>query len=290
MNFHIFNKSPLRPQFSSSLNASGPQPPGHDYTHPGPVKIAVEPADDVSSSSGIDTSDDSDDDEKVSLSAIDATAQVSRDVLVQRLTNLVKRLSSDEGANVETASIQVLHRQADEMERVLGSNGRDRSASSRRQRPVSLQLPLGGGGGEGGARGRDSLGVMAPISPSWLMSRFQRRPSVQLERQDEELEGEEVRKIAAEAEVPVRSGRLEVLNREPRLASSLPPTEIPRFEAQRPALSRLASFDSSTTAPRISSQVAEDAIKEAEKLCAEMATVIESLQTRREESDVIPSL
>lgn len=55
-------------------------------------------------------------------------------------------------------------------------------------------------------------------------------------------------------------------------------------------ISSLASLDPSTTAPRISSQVAEDAIKEAEKLCAEMATVIESLQKRREVSDVIPSL
>lgn len=135
------------------------------------------------------------------------------------------------------------------------------------------------------ARGRDSLGVMAPMSPNWFMSHFQRRPSVHLERQAEELLEEE------EVDEPLQSGRLRVSGRDPLImGSSVAPAETPRSQAQRPGMNRLASFDSSTTAPRISSQVAEDAIKEAEKLCAEMATVIESLQTRREESDVIPSL
>lgn len=249
-------------------------------------KIAVEPAEESS---------DTDDDSLSDASADNNVTQDSRDVLVQRLTDLAARLS---GANVRTAGIEALHRQVDEMERVLvrgagaGGSSSSRRGSSSLLRHRSLQLPDGGSvnvgdGGEGAGMGmgRDALGVMAPMNPSWLMSHFQRRPSVHLETQAEEPAVEEVADSPAGAEgLGISDSGL------PKEDESLRPVETPPAQLRRPCLNRLASLDSSTTAPRISSQVAEDAIKEAENLCAEMAMVITSLQTRREESDVIPSL
>lgn len=288
MNFHISNLSPLRPKFSSSSLTSPRPQSSSSRGHPSisPVKIAVEPADGS-------TDTDGDDDESISdTSANDDVTQDSRDVLVQRLTDLAARLSSGD-AHVRTAGIEALHRQVDEMERVLT---RGAGASSRRgsslMRPRSLQLPAGGsadsGSGDAGM-GRDALGIMAPMSPSWLMTHFQRRQSMHLETQTAEVVEEPPEK--EEIGDPVEALRLETLGEErtPK-EEPLHPMETPQVQPPRPFMNRLASLDSSTTAPRISSQVAEDAIKEAEKLCAEMATVITSLQTRREESDVIPSL
>lgn len=312
MNFHISNLSPLRPQFSSSgLGASRSHPSprlshheatNHDDTtnSSGPVRIAVEPAADELSSSNPGSDDGIDDgtDSLSDASAENDVTQDSRDVLVQRLTDLAERIADAE--NVRTSCIEALHKEVDEMERVLrGSNShRDRSTSRHSQasssqrrrvdalqprgssssRPRSLQLPTGqsSSGGEG-ARGRESLGIMPPMSPSWLMSHFQRRPSVHQE----------------EAERPVQIEKAKDSKVEEHVGSSSPPsTKVPEIQPQRPAMERIVSLDSGTSssAPRISSQVAEDAIKEAEKLCAEMATVIESLQTRRQESDVMPSL
>ncbi|KAJ4414291.1 hypothetical protein N0V82_008020 [Gnomoniopsis sp. IMI 355080] len=326
MNFHISNLSPLRPQFSSSsLGASRSQPsprlPSHEATHhnttttgTGPVKIAVEPADDLSSSNpGTDDDDDNDDDDTDDADALsdisadenDDVTQDSRDVLVQRLTDLAERIGSA-NANVRTSCIEALHKQVDEMERLLRGSSRDRStsrqshaASSSQQRrgapsslqqpgassrPRSLQLPMvgqsGSSGSDSSSRGRESLGVMPPMSPSWLMSHFQRRPSVH---QEEEAE---------------RSGHNNERSQDSNvggvhLASTSSPSTaavVSKLQPERPSVERMASLDSSTSAPRISSQVAEDAIKEAEKLCAEMATVIESLQTRRQESDHLQTI
>lgn len=296
MNFHISPFSPIRPQFSPTNHGVAARPSG-------PVKIEVEAADapgnnDGLTSSGPDSDDDDGDDDVDSLSDVSAddVTQDSRDVLVQRLTDLAARLSR---ADVRASGVEALHRQVDEMEQVLrGGGSRDPSVGSRRSsrrsrggpsvqpgasRPRSLQLPSGNGHGHGHrhgrslgepARGRDSLGVMAPMSPSWFMSRFQRRPSVH-------KEAEAAESAAGEAE-----GRAEVLP--PRVHSKSDST----LQPQRPTAERLDSVDAGagTPATRISSEVAEDVVKEAEKLCAEMAGVIESLQTRREESDVIPSL
>lgn len=343
MNFHISNLSPLRPQFSSSSlgapsrSLPSPRLSHHEATNrddittttttssssSGPVRIAVEPAADELSSSnpgtddGIDYDDD-DDGDTDSLSdgsAENDVTQDSRDVLVQRLTDLAERIADAE--NVRMACIEALHKEVDEMERVLrGSNNahhRDRStsrhshaSSSRRRgrvdalqpgglgsssRPRSLQLPVTGGqssssSGGDAARGRESLGggVTSPMSPSWLMSHFQRRPSVHQE---------EAERPTNQSEITTEDSKLgeHVSASSQRAPSSARVQEIQ--QPQRPTtLERIVSLDSSTSssAPRISSQVAEDAIKEAEKLCAEMATVIESLQTRRQESDVMPSL
>lgn len=254
MNFHISNLSPLRPQFST---------PSTRWQHhgAGPVKIEVEPADPDDTAA--------DDTDALSDVSADDVTQDSRDVLVQRLTDLAERLS---GADVRTGSIETLHRHVDDMERVLRGDSRSRStsrqSSTRRvsgrsvSRPKSLQLPPAAKGPGEAPRGRESLGVMAPMSPSWFMSHFQRSPSAQ-----------------KETEVP-----RETDERVPRQHSS----SDSMIQQQLPVVASPAA--AAAPAPNISSEVAEDVVKEAEKLCAEMATVIESLQTRREESDVIPFL
>lgn len=264
MNFHISPLSPLRPQFSGSVSPSPnaahrgshyqPDDTNHDT-----VGLAGQPKIEVD---GVEA-----DDEMVSdsdLSADDIT-QDSRDVLVQRLNDLAQRLS---GANVRTENIEALHAQVDAMEKVLSrrnrSPGRHTSSSSARRsaslqpggsRPRSLVLP-------GGGDGRDALGIMAPMSPSWLRSHFQRRPSTHGDRPDETSE------LHKAGPVPM-------------------PIPSPQRHYQ-PGSEQLQPTGASLTgsSPKISSEMADSIVLEAENLCAEMSTVIESLQKRREESDV----
>lgn len=325
MNFHISPLSPLRPQFSSSSLGAPRNQPSVNPNHTGSVTIEVD---------RVESDDDDDDDDLVNhsishggdvdtdsesdISADDVT-QDSRDVLVQRLTDLVDKLSE---ANVRTSSIEALHKHVDEMERVLRGSRRDRStsrhsttSSSRRQRrgsslrptisrPRSLQLPPAGGGGGGGGSdlsppSRDTLGMMtAPLSPSWFMSHFQRRPSVvhhnnnnnnnNNNKEEPEEKGPGLNQSKAqEASSPARLP----LDSNP----APPPTTITISQPPRPLIEQPLQPIHTTTAdshpsPEIASEVTETFVKEAEKLCAEMATVIESLQSRREESDVIPSL
>ena len=271
MNFHISPLSPLRPQFSGSLNLSpSPSAAGrgspsdrHDTNHDtvglaGQPKIevdGVEADDEMASSTGSDSD----------ITADDIT-QDSRDVLVQRLNDLAQRLS---GSNVRTENIEALHAQVDAMEKVLSrrhrSPGRHHpsSSSARRSaslrpggsRPRSLVLPAGGDG-------RDALGIMAPMSPSWLKSHFQRRTSTHGDRPDETSELHK----AGPVPMPIPSPR-----------HSQPASELQLQPAE-------ATVTSSS--PKISSEMADSIVLEAENLCAEMSTVIESLQKRREESDV----
>jgi len=269
MNFHISPLSPLRPQFSGSLSPNSsaarrdspfqPDDTNHDTVGSvGRPKIevdGVEADDEMASTTGSDSD----------ISADDIT-QDSRDVLVQRLNDLAQRLS---GANVRTENIEALHAQVDAMEKVLSrrhrSPGRRTPSSSARRsaslqpggsRPRSLVLPAGGDG-------RDALGIMAPMSPSWLRSHFQRRPSTHGDRPDETSELHK----AAPVPVPMSSSR----HYQPASGEELQPAEA------------TATFSSS---PKISSEMADSIVMEAENLCAEMSTVIESLQKRREESDV----
>lgn len=269
MNFHISPLSPLRPQFTGSLSpnssaARHDSPFEHDDTNhdtvasTGRPKIevdGVEADDEMASTTGSDSD----------ISADDIT-QDSRDVLVQRLNDLAQRLS---GANVRTENIEALHAQVDAMEKVLSRRHRSSirrtpSASTRRSaslqpggsRPRSLVLPAGGDG-------RDALGIMAPMSPSWLRSHFQRRPSTHGDRPDETSELHK----AGPVPMPISSSR----HHQPASEQQLQPAEA------------TATFSSS---PKISSEMADSIVMEAENLCAEMSTVIESLQKRREESDV----
>lgn len=259
MNFHISPLSPLRPQFSGSLSPSPSaarrgSPSELDDTNHDTVGFTGQPKIEVD---GVEADDEMASDSD--LSADDIT-QDSRDVLVQRLNDLAQRLS---GANVRTENIEALHAQVDAMEKVLSRRRRSPSrrapsfsSSARRSaslqpggsRPRSLVLPAGGDG-------RDALGIMAPMSPSWLRSHFQRRPSTHGDRPDETSE----------------------LHKAGPVPMAIPPPA----RHYQPGEATMTS-----SSPKISSEMADSIVLEAENLCAEMSTVIESLQKRREESDV----
>lgn len=342
MNFHISRWSPLRPQFSSSLRS--PISQHHDATtgtnhdtvtsnHPDHATIASSVTIEVD---GVDTSDDDltnpkrhrhhtshdhddvDDDTTESESDISAddVTQDSRDVLVQRLADLADKLSE---GNVRTSSIEALHKQVDEMERVLRGGSRARSvsrhsraSSSRRaqslrpgSRPRSLQFAAPGaavgGGGELSPGGRENaLGIMGatPMSPSWFVSHFQRPPSMHVQDRDRDREGVVSPTAAAtkQAGIPLlASPRLNNLesNQEasPRIShqqdSDAPPTK--QQQQQQESQQQDGGRTYTSPHPDIPSEVT-DVVREAEKMCAEMATIIESLRSRRQESDVIPSL
>lgn len=261
MNFHISPLSPLRPQFSGSPSPSpsaarrgshsDPDDTNHDTVGPvGQPRIEVD---------GVEADDEMASDSDMSA---DDITQDSRDVLVQRLNDLAQRLS---GSNVRTENIEALHAQVDAMEKVLSrrrgpvrraassasSSSARRSASLQPggSRPRSLVLPAGGDG-------RDALGIMAPMSPSWLRSHFQRRPSSHGDRPDDTSE------LHKAGPVPV-------------------PLPVPPARYHQPA-----EATATGSSPKISSEMADSIVLEAENLCAEMSTVIESLQKRREESEV----
>lgn len=332
MNFHISPFSPLRPQFSSSATLAASRPPSssgrrlhhdlanHDSAALGlhgstPVRIAVESPDadrtGTNPNRGHHKHDDDDDDDSASNTtdeslsdlSVDDIAQDSRDVLVQRLNDLSDKLST---ADVRASSIEALHRQVDDMERILrGAASRSRSASrhsvsSRRgssslntngpHRPNTLYLPSSGTGGLAESpRGR-VMAPMSPISPSWFMSRFQQGHQAKSQEQsiDKAIEEEEeLDEQHVKAQVAGRHASPSPLTANSKLQAALTlPITAPTSQ-RRP---ESVDASTSTSPPDIASDVAETVVKEAEKLCTEMATVIESLRARREESDVIPSL
>lgn len=355
MNFHISPRwPPLRPQLSSSsLRSPSPQHhdptgtvhdtvtshhssrPSHPATSPSSVTIevdTVDTSDDDSAtnlkthqqrnnlgSSGSDSRHDDVDTASESDISVDDVTQDSRDVLVQRLTDLADKLSE---GNIRTASIEALHKQVDEMERVLRGGSRARSASrhsrispSRRaqslrpgSRPRSLQFANSGATGRGANRGelspgRDALGILSatPMSPSWFVSHIQRQPSMPF--QDKNREGVGGPTASQQADVsslsyPKLNNDLEEQSRQegvyPQTLQQQQCDAAPQ-QIEQPSQQRNNDVRSTTAAvststqPEISAEVAE-VVHEAEKMCAEMATIIQSLQSRRQESDVIPSL
>lgn len=340
MNFHISSPwSPLRPQFSSSsLKANARIQPAsspsashyHDPTgtihdtvssirHPPHQNPATSPSSVTIEVDTVDTSDDdalnknhrhnqaesgsdTEQESESDISADDVT-QDSRDVLVQRLTDLAEKLSD---GNVRTSSIEALHKQVDEMERVLrGGSSRARSvsrhsgASSRKtsgdmsslrpssSRPRSLQFAraAGNGGSRELSPGRDALGIMGatPMSPSWFATHFQRRPSTHLQEKDKAYIAAGVLSQTDVSASPRSNLDMSQPSNQQKEAPPPPPTK-----QQSQTQSTIRVSDTSTPS-EITSEVAE-VVMEAEKMCAEMATIIESLQSRRQESDVIPSL
>lgn len=348
MNFHISRWSPLRPQFSSSLRS--PTSQHHDpagTNHDTVISHATSPSSVTIEVDGVDTSDDDltnlkthhhqhhhhhnnglgnngsgkhnvnqDDDTTESESDISAddVTQDSRDVLVQRLTDLADKLSE---GNVRTSSIEALHKQVDEMERVLRGASRARSlsrhsrASSRRaqslrpgSRPRSLQFaaPATTGAGSGtvmngelSPRGRENaLGIMGatPMSPSWFVSHFQRPPSMPFQDKDREGVMSPTAGASKQPDVPSSSSSPKLNDLEPKQEAS--PRTSHQQDSQAPPTKQQQQQQEDVRThtsphPEIPSEVTE-VVREAEKMCAEMATIIESLQSRRQESDVIPSL
>ena len=228
--------SPLRRQFSSPLSGHSLSPPptsageGHE--------AGIDEEEDDADADGSDGGSGSE--------ATDELTQDSRDVLVERLTDLVQRLSRGDTSVLQDANISALHAKVDEMETVLAAGARPAAAKRRSREPRSR--PTSGiyvGGGDGALDEQDPFGIM---SPSWVMSHFYGADSTQTSL----LGGDKGRETGKE------DG-----------------TTAPVPAAARPE-----------AGPRkISADVAERIVQEAEELCAEMSKVVKSLQDRREESD-----
>lgn len=272
----------------------------------------------TSNSSGSSGSSGSDSDSSSVISADDDdddVTQDSRDVLVQRLNDLAGRLGAAD--KVRGGDVGALHAHVDAMERVLsaGTGGsrrhRRRGAATARstttamttatggnsslsaaagRRGSSLQrngrssmvFPGGGGGGGGsGGHSGDALGLMGPpLSPSWLLSQLQRRqPSISSLREVKEKEKDEEGGGDDVDERGRTNGARPVV---PPPASLHPPSSA---EHPEPVVAAAATTPRSPSSSRLSYEMADTIVQEAEGLCAEMASVIESLQKRREESD-----
>lgn len=365
MNFHISRWSPLRPQFSSSSlrSPTSPQQQQQHHHHDDPTgtlhdTVTSNPnlnhhhnhaafASPTIEVDGVDTSDDDlkkdhrhitknnqddvdtttdtdgDEESESDISADDVT-QDSRDVLVQRLTDLAEKLSD---GNVRTSSIEALHKQVDEMERILkhgdtrASRSRSRHSqqfsSSRKssslrpgggaggaRRPKSLQFvssttttagngelsPVSGRGRENNALGIMTGGASPVMSPSWFVSQFQRRPSTHSQQEDKDKIREGLTHSSlsppTSAVAPSFSASSSRLDEKDELASP----RISQHQQHRAASSHHHTSSSAPLATTTTPPEVVEVVKEAEKMCAEMATIIESLQSRRQESDVIPFL
>lgn len=232
--------SPLRRQFSSPLSGHSlsPPPPSAGGSHE--ADIEEEHFDD-----GIDDEDDGADGSR-SEATDDELTQDSRDVLVERLTDLVQRLSRGETSG---GNISALHAKVDEMETVLAA--RDRPAAAKRRSQQQQQpprsRPVSGissfGVGDGAVDEQDPFGIM---SPSWVMSHFYGADSTHTSVLGGDRDHDPRKDGDAAVDAAVR------------------PEPGPR---------------------KISAEVAERIVQEAEQLCAEMSEVVKSLQDRREESD-----
>ncbi|EOO03548.1 hypothetical protein UCRPA7_892 [Phaeoacremonium minimum UCRPA7] len=230
--------SPLRRQFSSPLS-------GHSLSPP-PPSVGADISEEEDEDEGID-----DDDADGSRSeATDELTQDSRDVLVERLTDLVQRLSRGDTSVLHDGNISALHAKVDEMETVLAAKDRPAAAAAKRRsrqqqprsRPVSGISSVGGGGGA--IDEQDPFGIM---SPSWVMSHFYGADSTHTS-------------VLGGADKGRDTGK------DGNAVDAVRPEPGPR---------------------KISAEVAERIVQEAEQLCAEMSEVVKSLQDRREDQDEV---
>lgn len=226
--------SPLRRQFSSSFSNNSASPAATRDGVAGADDELSEP--DFSSRDSPSNNEDDDDD----------LTQDSKDVLVDRLNDLLKRLSA--GGSLGGANITTLHAKVDEMEKVLASDHHKPSRPTRvRQRPSILQL----------------------ASPLPIV-RSSSSPKTPEEQHHPDYWGF--------SRTPPRQ----------QLASPFYERSSPAKRAEQ----SLTNFQTETLdeedEPRISSEVADSLVTEAEKLCTELSAVVKNLQDRREESDARP--
>ena len=183
----------------------------------------------------------------------DDLTQDSKDVLVDRLNDLLMRLSS---GNLGGANITTLHAKVDEMEKVLASDHHKLMRPDRlQQRPSTLQLasPLPivrGDTGLGNPRTRTP--EQQPHPDYWGFTRTPPR------RQPDPP----VSDVFADA--PENTAR------EALITDSQP------------------DYPDEPEVPKLSSDDADQLVAEAEKLCLELNLVVKNLQDRREESDARP--
>lgn len=145
--------SPFRRQFSSGLNVN--------FSRAGSAKNEAGDRDGEMSSGDDPTEDDRD-------SQLDNLTQDRKDVLLDRLNDLVQQLSN--GGNVQEASIDSLHARVDEMEQVLSGDSR----AARLKKP--RRPPLSGMGSLLSSPPRppepEERDLRAPATPDWLAPRF----------------------------------------------------------------------------------------------------------------------
>jgi len=225
----ITQLSPLRRQFSS------PRSPAAAFS----PRVSSYSGNNGGASPGTGRSKHDGSADAASASESDDLTQDNRDVLVQRLGDLMKRLTQgDDHLNDE--AITALHRKADEMEGVVLAGKKARSPRKRMalsRRPVSLDLdasPL---------IGAEAAGLWGRPSP-WLRPR--------------------------------------------RSDLSVAATLTPEREAQAPTPAPAAASSPAERKSRkaMSTEQVSRIAEEAEKLNAELASLVIKLKARQEESDV----
>lgn len=227
--------SPLRRQFSSSFSNNSASPA---VTRDGGADADDELSEpDFRNRESWSGNEDDDDD----------LTQDSKDVLVDRLNDLLKRLSS--GGSLGGADVSTLHAKVDEMEKVL--------ASDRHHKPSRLNR----------VRQRPSILQLASPLP---IARADSSPQTPEEQQHPDYWG---------------------FSRTPPQQQLAPPlSELfsPRDNAKDLSTHLQTQPVDEEEEPKISSEVADSLVIEAEKLCLELSAVVKNLQDRREESDARP--
>lgn len=228
--------SPLRRQFSSSFSSQG--------AFPAVTRDGAADADDELSEHDFGgrapSSDDEGDDDDLS--------QDSKDVLVDRLNDLLQRLSTS--GSLEGANITTLHVKVDEMEKVLSRDHRHKPArpTSVVQRRSILQLasPLPIVQGKGAQRTPDE----EHHPDYWGFSKTPPRQQLAPAYSELSIPQDESKDMA-----------------------------LPGAQTSAP---------DKVEEPGISSKIPDIVVAEAEKLCMELKAVVKHLQDRREESDARP--
>jgi hypothetical protein len=226
--------SPFRRQFSSSAESTG-------FSKSLSSAIAKDGAGDADD----ELSDQESADAKSSPGEDDDLTQDSRDILVDRLNDLLQHLST--GASLRGRDVTALHSKVDEMEKMLASDPPQKSVRYRRAQQRSSILQLA-----------SPLPVVRDSSSA---------------------------ETAEDEHHPDYWG-----------FTVTPPKRQPIHRLAGPSSRQTMAEEPSVTDPdtpekveaKISSEVADRLVVEAEKLCTELNTVLKNLQDRREESDARP--
>ncbi|ROW06573.1 hypothetical protein VMCG_04339 [Cytospora schulzeri] len=197
------------------------------------------------------------------------------------------------------------HRRAREEARSKNRNPTAAAAAVRRgsslqpgPRDGRSMVLSGGGGNNGDAHGRDALGLMGPpLSPSWLLSQFRRQPSISIHRDpQDDVDDDDDASGKVDNDNDNDNGRKDDgQDRTSELHKARPvippPSHLQQLlSTEQPGPVAVATTAGNSSSSRISYEMADTIVQEAEGLCAEMASVIESLQKRRQESDHIQAV
>lgn len=228
--------SSLRRQFSSSFSSKRVSPV---VTRDGAVE-----ADDELSEDGFGNRDPSPGNEGDD----DDFSQDSQDVLLERLNDLLNRLST--GRSLEGANLTTLHAKVDEMEKVLSSDHHRKPA-----RPGRVQ------------QRRSILQLASPLP----IIRGDGAPKTPEEQHHPDYWG--FSKTPPRRQLAPVSSELSIATDKSK--------DMSLTGVQTPAADRVEE-------PKVSSGAADILVAEAEKLCTELNAVVKNLQDRREESDARP--